>query len=195
MIEKLAETAGVSPQAMTYGLIGFAILAVLIFIKIHIDEKKGVNSQEKADVRKIITNLVPDGAGYTAAYAHSVETYGRRKVYHYYAIGFKPEETDHIWVVPIGVETGKIVYTEPMRLSAENVSYIQGNSVSLIIHFPDTKNLCILTVEASNTKIGKECQVNIQQPDEAAAFRAFAEPFRDRVNNTLGVDKKGRPLK
>ena len=52
-----------------------------------------------------------------------------------------------------------------------------------------------LSVDESNTKMGKECQVNIQQPEEAKAFVAFGEGFQSRVNKVLGVDKKGRQLK
>lgn len=43
--------------------------------------------------------------------------------------------------------------------------------------------------------MGKECQVNIQQPDEAKAWGPFAEAFQTAVNTALGVDKKGRALK
>ena len=50
-------------------------------------------------------------------------------------------------------------------------------------------------MDASNTKLGKECQVNIQQPEEAEAFPPFAEAFQEKVNNALGVDKKGRMLR
>lgn len=199
MIEKMADYIGVTPQVMTYGLIGFAIAFVIIFIKITHDEKKGVDSQERADIRKLISNLVPDGTAYTAVYAHSKEVYGtarmRREVYHYYAVGFKKEQPDHVWVIPIGVEGGKIVYTDSMRLSAENISYIGGNYARLEIHFPDTKDTCILSVDASNTRMGKECQVNIQQPEEAKEYQAFAEAFQKQVNDALGVDKKGRRLK
>ena len=168
MIEKLAEMVGVTPQAFMIGVGVLVVLFIIIYIKITLDEKKGVNSQEKQDIRKIISNLVPDGEQYTAAYAHSKEVYGtarmRREVYHYYAVGFKPEQPDHLWVVPIGVERGKIV-------------------------------LYLISVDGSNTKLGKECQVNIQQKEEAEAFRKFAEAFQECVNRECGVDKKGRALK
>ncbi len=196
MIEKMANALGVSPKVMMISLVVFAVLFVLIYIKITIDEKKGVDSQEKADIRKIITNLVPEGSQYTAVYAHSKEVYGsrrmRREVYHYYAVGFIPSQTDHLWVVPVGVEHGKIVYTQAVRMSAENLSYVGGNEMYLELHFPDRKDAWILTTEASNTKMGKECQVNIQQKEEADAFHAFAKIFQEQVNRTLGVNRKGR---
>lgn len=198
MIEKMAAYLGVTPKALMIGIAVFVVLFIIVYIKISIDEKKGINSKEKEDIRKIIDNLVPDGRDYCAVYAHSKEVYGsrtmRREVYHYYAVGFRPDSTDHLWVVPIGVENGKIVYSRPFRASAETLSYVSGNEYCVALHFPGTKDIYILTVEASNTKLGKECQVNIQQPEEAKAFQTFAKTFIDRVNNTLGVDKKGRPV-
>ena len=44
-------------------------------------------------------------------------------------------------------------------------------------------------------KLGKECRVNIQQPEESKAFDSFAEAFQEKVNAALGVDKKGRALR
>lgn len=199
MIEKMAAYMNVSPEVMIICIIGFVAAFIIIYIKISIDEKKGVDSQEKEDVRKIISNLIPDGQEYIAAYAHSKEVYGsrrmRREVYHYYAIGFRPDQTDHLWVVPIGVEGGKIVYTEPLKMSADSLSFVGGNEYRLELHFPDTKDICILSVDKSNTKMGKECQVNIQQTEEADAFHAFGKTFQERINAALGVNKKGRPLK
>ena len=61
MIEKLAEMVGVTPQAFMIGVGVLVVLFIIIYIKITLDEKKGVNSQEKQDIRKIISNLVPDG--------------------------------------------------------------------------------------------------------------------------------------
>ena len=92
LIEKGAELVGVTPQVFVITIAILVVLFIIIFIKITLDEKKGVNSQEKAEIRKIIDNLVPNGNQYVAAYAHSKEVYGgarmRREVYHYYAIGF-----------------------------------------------------------------------------------------------------------
>ena len=36
--------------------------------QVQTDEKKGVDSKEKEEIRKIVGNLVPDGMQYTAAY-------------------------------------------------------------------------------------------------------------------------------
>ena len=200
MIQKLADMVGVTPQVFIITIIVLVIAFILIWIKISIDEKKGVDSKEKEEIRKIVGNLVPDGAQYTAAYAHSKDVYGgarmRREVYHYYAVGFRPEQTDHFWVIPIGVEGDRIVYTEPVRASAENLEYVGGNSSLLLLKFPGKRNNCIqLSVSSSNTKLGKECRVNIQQPEESKAFDSFAEAFQEKVNAALGVDKKGRALR
>ena len=199
MIQKMADYIGVSPQALIIGLVVFAVLFVIIYIKISIDEKKSVNSQEKAEIRKLIDQVVPDGSQYMAAYAHSKEVYGsrtmRREVYHYYAVGFRPDQTDHMWVIPIGVENGKIVYTQPARASADTLAFVSGNQYCIQLHFPnDKKNIWEINVDSSNTRMGKECQVNIQQPEEAEAFKTFAGAFLEQVNQTLGVNKKGRPV-
>ena len=199
MIEKMADAVGVSPQAFIAAIVVIAVFVIIFLIKMHFDEKKGVNSQEKGDIRKLIDNLVPDGTQYMAAYAHSKEVYGsrtmRREVYHYYAVGFRPTQADHIWVIPIGVENGKIVYTQAARYDTANLAYVGGNEFCLQLHFPGVKDVCALQVEESNTKFGKECQVNIQQPEEAEAFRGFAKAFQERINTALGVNHKGKPLK
>lgn len=200
MIQKLADMLGVTPQVFIITVIVLVIAFIVIWIKISIDEKKGVNSQEKEDIRKIVGNLVPDGVQYIPVYAHSKEVYGgarmRREVYNYYAVGFRTDQPDHIWVIPIGVEGGRIVYTEPVRASAENLEYVGGSAYELLLKFPGKRdNYFKLKVDSSNTKLGKECQVNIQQPDEAKAFSSFAEAFQTSVNTALGVDKKGRALR
>ena len=200
MIDKMADYLGVDHQTMVISLIIIAVLFVVIYIKITIDEKKGVDSQEKADIRKLINNIVPEGGQYMAAYAHSKEVYrtahSKREVYHYYAVGFRQDRIDHMWIIPIGVEYGKIVYTEAVRVSAENLACVGGDpGYQLEMHFPDRKDKWIIQVSESNTKLGKECQVNIQQPEEAEAFKKFGEQFQQYVNDTLGVNKKGRKLK
>ena len=94
------------------------------------------------------------------------------------------------------MEGDRIVYTEPVRASAENLEYVGGNSSLLLLKFPGKRNNCIqLSVSASNTRLGKECRVNIQQPEESKAFDSFAEAFQAQVNASLGVDKKGRALR
>ena len=196
MIQALADKLNVTPQALIITIVLFVGAFIVLWIKMTIDEKKGVDSKEKEEIRKIVGNLVPDGMQYTAAYAHSTEYQGRIRYYHYYAVGFRSDQPDHIWVIPIGVEGDRIVYTEPVRASAENLEYVGGNSSLLLLKFPGKRNNCIqLSVSSSNTKMGKECRVNIQQPEESKAFDGFAEAFQEKVNAALGVDKKGRALR
>ena len=196
MIQALADKLNVTPQALIITIVFFVAAFIVLWIKMTIDEKKGVDSKEKEEIRKIVGNLVPDGMQYTAAYAHSTEYQGRIRYYHYYAVGFRSDQPDHIWVIPIGVEGNRIVYTEPVRASAENLEYVGGNSSLLLLKFPGKRNNCIqLSVSSSNTKLGKECRVNIQQPEESKAFDSFAEAFQEKVNAALGVDKKGRALR
>ena len=44
MIEKLAEMVGVTPQAFMIGVGVLVVLFIIIYIKITMDEKKGLNS-------------------------------------------------------------------------------------------------------------------------------------------------------
>ncbi len=75
-------------------------------------------------------------------------------------------------------------------------NYVGGNAYQLQLNFPGgKKNVYLITVSASNTKMGKECQVNIQQKEEAEAFEKFAKDFQECVNRERGVDKKGRVVK
>ena len=54
IIEKLAEMVGVTPQVFLITIAVFAVLFVIIYIKISLDEKKGVDSQEKAEIRRLM---------------------------------------------------------------------------------------------------------------------------------------------
>ena len=77
MIQALADKLNVTPQALIITIVFFVAAFIVLWIKMTIDEKKGVDSKEKEEIRKIIGNLVPDGMQYTAAYAHSTEYQGR----------------------------------------------------------------------------------------------------------------------
>ena len=51
MIEKLADMVGVTPQVFMITIAVLVVLFIIIWIKISMDEKKGVNSQEKEDIQ------------------------------------------------------------------------------------------------------------------------------------------------
>lgn len=199
MIKSIADSLGISPSTLIIGVSVFVVIVIVVLIKTSFDEKKGVNSQEKQDIRKLVSTIVPDGQEYMAAYAHGKDVHRDRtstlETYYYYAVGFRPDQTDHLWLIPIGVENGRITYSEPLRMDANSLSYISGNEWYMELHHPATNRTYTITVEESNTKLGKECQVNIQQKEEADAFIKFGKTFQETVNQKLGVDKKGRPLK
>lgn len=199
MIEKIAGYLDVDPDVLIATLIILVIAFVIVYIKITLDEKKGVDSQEKADIRKLVDNVVPNGKDYVAAYAHGSERYRsghmKREVFHYYAVAFKENEPDHMWVIPISVNAGKISYTDPIRMSAENLSYIGGDWYYLRLYRRGEKLPYGIMVSKSNTKTGKECRVNIQQPEAAESFKKFSLAFQANVNRTLGVDKNGKIIK
>lgn len=198
MLNAIADYFGVEPRIIIYCLFAFVILFIFVWIKISRDEKKGVNSQEKADIRNLVDNVIPDGNRYMAAYANHTDMQRGNSVkyytYFYFAIAFRPEQTDHMWLIPISYKGRKLSYSDPMRMDVETVSHISGDRIKLSMHHLATSKTYHISVDESNTRMGKECQVNIQQPEEAEAYKTFSVAFRDRVNEQRGVDKKGRRL-
>ncbi|MCI8387532.1 MAG: hypothetical protein HFE63_03580 [Clostridiales bacterium] len=194
MLEKIADKLGTTPQGLLITVAVIIVAFVLIWLKISHDEKKGVNSQEKAEIRNIISTLVPNGSSYTAAYASSTEYRGRTRIYRYFAIGYKVDEPDHLWMVPLEVVGGKPLGSQPFLASAETLDYVGGSPLALTINIKNDRTYICLSISESNTRMGKECQVNIQQPDETKLYREFAPKFQETVNEKLGVDKKGRKI-
>lgn len=87
MIQKLADELNTSPQVVIATFIILIIAFIIVYIKITMDEKKGADSQEKADIRKLIDNVVPNGTEYVAAYAHGKEVYRRLFCMHHTSFG------------------------------------------------------------------------------------------------------------
>ncbi len=189
-----------------YIVIFFVAAFVIVYIKTCIDEKKGIDSEEKQRINDIIRNLIPNAEDFTPAYAHwQVTNYtggGRTSIntttrYWYYAIAFK---TGMIYIIPLSFDGGDISYGEPMCFTKENLGKVDTKEGAIWATFYDLeqKELLTLAVYPSNLKGDKYEPVNIQQKEASDAFIAFIKDFMTEVNtyHNVPINKKtGRPLK
>lgn len=187
------------------GVVVIVILFVVFYIRECINEKKGVDSEEKQEIWDIVARLVPNINEYTTAYAVWEEIQfggGGRRVttttrYWYYAIAFK---AGTIYVIPLSFDGGDVSYGEPMCLTKENLGMVNAKAGDSWATFYDTeqKEIATIMVGPSNTKDGKYHPVNIQQKEEYAAFVEFVKEFMAEVNEYRQVTvtgKVGKPVK
>lgn len=185
-----------------YAIILFVAAFIILYIKSCIDEKKGIDSEEKKQINDIIQKTVPDAQSFTSAYARwHITSYtggGRTSIntttrYWYYAIAFK---TSILYVIPLSFDGGDISYGEPMCLTKENLGMIDSD-VWAAFYDLEKKEILTLTVYPSNLKNGKYEPVNIQQKEAAEAFGVFIKEFMAEVNTYRNVPvkaKNGRPI-
>lgn len=187
------------------GVIALIILFVIVYIRECINEKKGVDSEEKQQVRDLIARLVPDAGSFTSAYAVwetiNVGGGGRRITtttrYYYYAVAFKP---GMIYLIPLSFDGGDMSSGEPICLTKENLGMVNAKPGDFWATFYDLdqKEIATVMVGPSNTKDDKYHPVNIQQKEEHQAFIEFVKEFMAEVNEYRGVTvtgKVGKPLK
>ena len=108
--------------------------------------------------------------------------------YYYYIVAFCEQEPDHLWLMPIQVSDGHIEYTECYRMDADSLKKLKGNMLCLWMLPKDAKwamQAIQFKVEESNTKLGKECRVNIRQKEETESFRRFAPAYIEAINKKL----------
>lgn len=186
-----------------YIVIFVVVAFIILYIKSCIDEKKGVDSEEKKQIKDIIQKTVPDANSFTSAYARwQITNYtggGRTSIntttrYWYYAIAFK---TGILYVIPLSFDGGDISYGEPMCLTKENLGMIDSD-VWATFYDLEKNEILTLAVYPSNLKSGKFEPVNIQQKEAAEAFNVFIKEFMTEVNTYHNVPikaKNGRPIK
>lgn len=173
---------------ITIGIVAFVVLFVIYYIKISIDEKKGINSEEKQKIRAIVDEVVPDGETCTVVYATredfslggSGRTITTTTEYYYYALAFKPGE---LYLVPLFIEDDEISYGDFILYNKENLGKIEVKKGYLKLFDKDKKEICGLYVVESNTKDDEYNPVNIQQKEETEAFWIFAREFMQEVNS------------
>lgn len=179
-----------------FAVIVFGALIIGITIKMHFDELKGVDSEEKRKVAEIVRRVVPEGEEYTAAYAywdrhmrHSIITWS-------YAIGFNSER---IYVVPLSIVKDEMAYSdsfviEKSRLGIVNSRRYKNKDSITWAEFYDEEQKHILSiwVRESNTKDSKSYPVNIQQKEETMKFGQLVNQWMDEVNTANGVTASGK---
>lgn len=192
------------PKYIIYIVIFFVVAFIILYIRECINEKKGIDSEEKQQINDIIRRVVPNAEDFTPAYAHwQVTNYtggGRTSIntttrYWYYAIAFK---TGMIYIVPLSFDGGDISYGEPMCFTKENLGMIDSSNIWATFYDLEKKEILTLAVYSSNTKGDKYEPVNIQQKEAAKAFQIFIKEFMAEVNTYHNVpvkEKNGRPLK
>lgn len=87
------------------GIVVVVVLFIFFYIRENINEKKGMNSEDKQAIKDIVNKLVPNAEEYMAAYAYwELKNFGGggRTIttttrYWYYAVAFKPGT---IYVIP-----------------------------------------------------------------------------------------------
>lgn len=183
-----------------YGIIVLVILFVIGYIKACIDEKKGVDSEEKQQINNMIRKLVPNAEDFTSAYARwQVTNYtggGRTKTtrYWYYAIAFK---TGSIHIIPLSFDSGDISYGEPMCFTKDNLGMVDSDNIWATFYDLGKKEILTMAVYPSNLKGNKYEPVNIQQEEAAKAFETFIKEFMKEVNTYHNIpvkEKNGRPV-
>lgn len=177
-------------QYIIIGVVVLAAVFVAAYIKAGIDEKKGVDSEEKRKIQEIVKRVVPDWEAYTAAYATRKEWSPARggsaieTSYWYYAAAFKPGD---LYLIPLSFAGGDMSYQEPIHMGVEDFGMAEALPGTLRLYDKDRKEIMALIVIASNTKEDKYHPVNIQQPEAAEAFGQFAQDFMQQVNAANGI--------
>lgn len=181
------------------GVIAVVVIFIFVYVKMTIDEKKGVNSDEKRIINNIIKKQVPGAENYHTLYA-TWETYdfgggGRRitttTTYRYYGVAFNKET---VWLVPLSFAGGDVSHSDAVMLNKENLGAVNANKDRLWVEFYDKEHNMIAAImaAASNTKDDKYHPVNIQQKEEVAQFQADMADFIRNVNDYNGVEVTGK---
>lgn len=174
---------------ITIGIAVFAILFVIMYIKITIDEKKGINSPEKQKIYNIAQELIPDIENYCVVYAtrenFSLSGGGRTITttteYWYYAAAINSNE---LYLIPLSFEDDEISYSEPLYFNKDNLGMAKTkNHGYLTIYDKDKNEIMSIDVNESNTKEDKYHPVNIQQKDETKEFIEISKQFAQTINS------------
>ena len=172
------------PKQITLAAIFIAAVVAAFLVKERINKKRGESGEDLAKVRRVVEKLLHGSGSYTIAYAtymtdHSV---GNRitKYYYHYAIAFKPGE---LFVAPIQYNGGEVSYQgSGTLLTKDNLGQLKPKGDSCAFFGKDGKELCAFCVYASNTRQDKYQPFNIQQKEQAEAYKAFLKEFISQVN-------------
>lgn len=184
------------------GIVVVVALFIFFYIRENINEKKGMNSEDKQAIKDIVNKLVPNAEEYMAAYAYwELKNFGGggRTIttttrYWYYAVAFKPGT---IYVIPLSYSGSAVSHGDPICLNKENLGMVNAKAGESWASFYDLegKEIVSLAVIFYNTKSDKYHPVNIQQKEEQEAFAEFVKDFMAEVNGYRQVTVSGKPLK
>ena len=158
-------------------------IAIFVFVKEHINEKKAKTGEDLAKVRAVLSRLLPDSTSYTTAYAfYKWSKYqGRSKKtwYCHYAIAFRSGE---LFVVPIQYAGGEVsAQSRGVLLTPENVGRVESDGAGPVIFGKDGQEICHFRVLAGYTRQDRYEPFNISQLEESRAFDAFIKDFTRRI--------------
>lgn len=163
----------------------FFVAAIGFFVvREFLNTQKGKSGEDLAKVRQVVEKLLPGSGSYTIAYAsyETSDAIGNRvtKYYYHYAIAFKPGE---LFVVPIKYNGGEVSWQgNGILLTKDNLGSLKPKGDSCAFFDREGKELCAFCVYASNTRQDKYQPFNIQQKEQAEAYKSFLQDFIRRVN-------------
>lgn len=178
---------------LIFAVIVIGVLIIAVVIKMHFDEMKGIDSEEKRKVAEIVRKVVPEGEEYTAAYAYWEKNMKNSKTCWFYAIGFNSER---IYVVPLSITKDEIGYSNSFVIEKSRLGIVNGsrnkNTVTWAEFYDEEqKHILSIWVRESNTKDSKCYPVNIQQKEETVKFGQLVNQWMDEVNTAHGVTASG----
>lgn len=175
------------------------VIGIFVIIKSHIDTKKGMDSEEKQEIKDLVSKLIPNASEYTVAYGYwetvQFSSGGvKTTTYYYYAVAFK---SGVFYYIPLSFAGGDMSFGEAYRLSADDLGMVNGKKNQLWASYydKDKNEIVSISVLPSNTKDDKYQPVNIQQQEESEAYTAFVQELMKEVNTANGVEVTGKPLK
>ena len=169
------------------------IIAVVVFfvvafgffiVREMVNKKKGESGEDLAKVRQVVEKLLTGSGSYTIAYANyeTSTAVGNRvtKYYYHYAIAFKPGA---LFVAPIKYSGGEVSCPgSGTLLTKDNLGRLQQKGDSCAFFDRDGKEICTFCVYASNTRQDKYQPFNIQQKEQAEAYKDFLRELIGQVN-------------
>lgn len=171
---------------ITVGLV-FSVFCAIIFVKMKIDEIKGIQSDEKARIAEILNSVIPSGTPYTPLYAYRYDNKEHPKSYRHYAIGFSQEQ---LYAVALSFDGKDIAHGKPLLIEKQNLGKIGAVYNEAPIHYvsfydKNETELLSIWVEQSNTRWNKAAHFNIQQKTEAKAFMQTLYQWMEDVNHHI----------
>ena len=175
MLDRLIEDYAV---LLFFGAI--VIIFVIMWIKTSFDEKKGVNSREKAAVNVILQKIVPEYPQSVPVYAYWRLNTGRHSCKcWYYALALT---TERLYIVPLTFAGTEIGHGQPVVILKAQLGAVDCGKSGGKIHFikfmdKNQNKILEVIVAERNTKLDKTYPVNIMQEEETRAFMQRLEQW------------------